>query len=132
MRGLSLLLLVLLVAGTATPATAHTRHSAAPNHPARQMLGTLESMTTLLDSVHTRQAADAAAPQLAGLYKKYRTHRNAAEDTPPMSGQEMTRHLARMDHSMDAFRMACARLMQEKFYGSTKLGGTVRKIAQGF
>lgn len=131
MRRLPLLLL-LMTAGLISPADARTPHAAVQHRPAQDMLQTMESMTRLMDSVRNRQAADAAAPQLSKLYKEYRTQRKAAENAAPMTGQLLEKHLSQMDRSMDDFRMACARLMRENFYGSTKLGGAVKKIAKGF
>ncbi len=132
MRRIPLFLLLLMTAGLSAPAAARVSHVAAQHRPAQEMLQTMESMTRLMDSVRNREAADAAAPQLTKLYKEYRTQRNAAENAAPMTGQALEKHLTQMDRSMDDFRMACARLMRENFYGSTRLGGTVKKIAKGF
>ena len=132
MRRIPLFLLLLMTAGLSAPAADRVSHVAAQHRPAQEMLQTMESMTRLMDSVRNREAADATAPQLTKLYKEYRTQRNAAENAAPMTGQALEKHLTQMDRSMDDFRMACARLMREKFYGSTRLGGTVKKIAKGF
>ena len=44
----------------------------------------------------------------------------------------LERHLSSMDLAMNDFRMACARLIQEKFYGSATLGKAVKKMARDF
>lgn len=100
--------------------------------PAREMLQSLDSMSALLHSVSSRQTADLAAPRLTELYNRYTKQRNAAENMPSMSEKAMTQHLTRMDEGMNTFRLACARLIQVKFYGSEKLGHTVQKIAHEF
>ena len=107
-------------------------HAGAPSRPAQEMVQTLESMSLLLNSVSSRSTAENAAPRLAQLYKAYKQQQNRAENMPPMSDSMLSRHLEKMDSAMNNFRMACARLMQEKFYGSNQLRGTVRKIAQHF
>ncbi len=99
---------------------------------ARGMLQTLNGMSALLNSVHSKAAADAAAPQLLTQYKEFRHLQAAADEQVPMSRAAMERHLCSMDQAMNDFRLACARLMQEKFYGSTALGKAVKKIARNF
>lgn len=37
-----------------------------------------------------------------------------------------------MDMAMNDFRLACARLLQEKCYGSTKLGKAIKTVAAKF
>lgn len=113
--------------GTGTTGAAAYRFA-----PAQEMLQTLNSMSALLNSVHSRQNADMADPRLSDLYQQYIAHRNAAENMPPMSERNMSQHLAQMDSGMNTFRLACARLIQLRFYGSAKLGRTVKKIAQDF
>jgi hypothetical protein len=54
---------------------------------------------------------------------------DAAENHPPAN---LNRHLAEMDMAMNDFRLACARLLQEKCYGSTKLGKAIKTVAAKF
>lgn len=136
---MKLFLFTALVAAVSLPsvqAKNHSRHiPAAAVHryaPAQEMLQSLDSMSILLNSVHSQQAADLAAPQLNKLYRRYTAHSAAAENMPPMSDKALNAHLANMDKGMNNFRLACARLIQAKFYGSAKLGQTVMKIAQNF
>ncbi len=107
------------------------RHHAAHGRPAQQMLNTLASMGNLLNTVQSKATADNAAPALQEMYQQYQLQRNAAEEQP-MTNAALNHHLAQMDKAMNNFRLACARLMQEKFYGSAQLGRTVRKIAKDF
>lgn len=133
MRFSASLLLVSLLCGltAAAPVQASTRalHS---NPAAQEMLQTLQSMSHLLNSVNNHSTAENATPRLIQLYKDYKVQQAAAEKQPPMSSAGLTRHLAQMDSAMNNFRMACARLMQEKFYGSARLGNTVKKLVQTF
>lgn len=89
-------------------------------------------MSALLNAINSKSAADAAVPQLLNQYKEFRFLQTAAEAQPPMSDTAMRRHLSAMDSAMNDFRMSCARLVQEKFYGSTALGKAVKKIARDF
>lgn len=125
-------LLAVFPAGIPVQASPRSMHAAAHTRPAQEMVQTLESMSLLLNSVSSRSTAENAAPRLAQLYKAYKLQQNRAENMPPMSGSMLSRHLEKMDSAMNNFRMSCARLMQEKFYGSNQLRGTVRKIAQDF
>ncbi len=133
MRYLPIVLLgALLCLPPAEARSERLRAAAAPHSPARGMVQTLNSMSTLLGSVCSRAAADAAAPQLLARYKEFRHLQAAAEEQPPMPPAVMERHLGSMDLAMNDFRLACARLVQEKFYGSATLGKAVKKIAQDF
>ncbi len=112
---------------------AASRPAAVPQrHPAQSMLSTLERMSLLLNKVDTRMEADAAAPVLLKLHQQYLSQRDAAEGGPDMPARALDEHLARLDTSMNTFRLACARLLREKCYGSTQLGGAIRKVAQDF
>ena len=93
------------------------------------MLQNLRAMSTLLDSVGTRAAADAATPRLLELNKEFHKMQEAAENHPPAN---LNRHLAEMDLAMNDFRLSCARLLQEKCYGSTKLGKAIKTVAAKF
>ena len=129
MRILSILLLALGILCVPAQA-AHTRHSVSRQlSPAQGMLQDLRAMTTLLDSVGSRAAADAAAPRLLGLNEEFHRMQEAAEDHPPAN---LNRHLAEMDLAMNDFRLSCARLLQEKCYGSTKLGKAIKTVAAKF
>ena len=129
MRILSILLLTLGVLCVPAQA-AHTRHSVSRQlSPAQGMLQNLRGMTTLLDSVGTRAAGDAAAPRLLELNKEFHKMQEAAENHPPAN---LNRHLAEMDLAMNDFRLACARLLQEKCYGSAKLGKAIKTVAARF
>ena len=54
---------------------------------------------------------------------------STAENHPPAN---LNKHLAEMDMAMNDFRLACARLLQEKCYGSTKLGKAIKTVAAKF
>lgn len=124
------ILLVALGALCVPVQAAHTRHSVSRQlSPAQGMLQNLRAMSTLLDSVGTRAAADAAAPRLLELSKEFHKMQDAAENHPPAN---LNRHLAEMDMAMNDFRLACARLLQEKCYGSTKLGKAIKTEAAKF
>ena len=125
-------LLAVFPASIPAQASPRSMHAGVPSRPAQEMVQTLESMSLLLNSVSNRSTAENAAPRLAQLHKAYKQQQNHAENMPPMSDSMLSRHLEKMDRAMNNFRMACARLMQEKFYGSNQLRGTVRKIAQDF
>lgn len=99
---------------------------------AHQMLQTLDSMALLLDSVTSRQKADAAAPLLAEHYAAYISQRTSAERSPEISDDALEQHMARMEGAMNHFRLSCARLVSEKFYHSAALGRIVQTIAQDF
>lgn len=129
MRYLPIVLLGALLCLNPTEARSTT---AAPHASARSMVQTLNGMSTLLNSVHSRDAADAAAPQLLAQYKEFRHLQAAAEEQPPMPPVAMERHLRIMDQAMNDFRLACGRLVQEKFYGSTTLGKAVKRLARDF
>lgn len=129
MRYLPILLLGALLCLNPAEARGTT---AAPHASARSMVQTLNGMSTLLNSIHSRAAADAAAPQLLALYKEFRHLQATAEEQPPMPPVAMERHLRIMDQAMNDFRLACGRLVQEKFYGSTSLGKAVKKLARDF
>ena len=129
MRILCILLLTLGVLCVPVQA-AHTRHSVSRQlSPAQGMLQNLRGMTTLLDSIGTRAAADAAAPRLLELNKEFHKMQEAAENHPPAN---LNRHLAEMDLAMNDFRLACARLLQEKCYGSAKLGKALKTVTRSF
>ena len=96
------------------------------------MVNTLCSMSLLLDAVRDKASADTAAPMLLELYRLFHAQQAAAEDMPQMNSRTLDSHLARMDAAMNAFRLACARVHQEKCYGSTQLGKAVKKVAQEF
>ena len=126
---LSILLLTLGILCVPAQA-AHTRHSVSRQlSPAQGILQNLRGMSTLLDSVDTRASADAAAPRLLELNKEFHKMQEAAEDHPPAN---LNRHLAEMDLAMNDFRLACARVLQEKCYGSTKLGQAIKTVANRF
>lgn len=110
--------------------TCHHGHNI--NTPAHGMLQSLSEMSSLLNSVHSRHAADTAAPRLLSLYHQYLAQRNAAENMTGMSSQAMDRHLALMDSGMNDFRLACARLIQKNFYNSPDLKSCIRTIAENF
>lgn len=129
MRYLPILLLGVLLC--LSPAEARST-AAAPHAPARNLVLTLNEMSTLLNSIHSRAAADAAAPQLLAQYKEFRHLQVAAEEQPTMPRVTMERHLRSMDQAMNDFRLACGRLVQEQFYGSASLGKAVKKIARDF
>lgn len=136
MRRVLILILAAIICAPSVQANHHSvravKGAGLRYSPAQEMLQSLDSMSTLLNSVYSRQAADAAVPQLSELYKQYIEQRNAAENMPIMSEQAMTRHMAQMDSGMNTFRLACARLIQAKFYDSAQLGRTVKRIAQDF
>lgn len=137
MRYLPILLLGTLLCLSPAEARVHharraTAHTAAEHSPAQGMVQTLNSMSAQLNSVHSKTAADAAAPQLMEQYKEFRSLQAAAEEQPPMTSAALERHLSSMDLAMNDFRMACARLIQEKFYGSATLGKAVKKMARDF
>ena len=100
-----------------------------PNSPAWGMLQSLRTMTLLLDRVNSRSTADAAAPRLLELNRDFHRQQAAAENAPPA---DLHRHLADMDQAMNDFRLACARVMQEKCYGSSRLGKAIRQTANEF
>lgn len=129
MRILSILLLTLGILCVPAQA-AHTRHSVSRQlSPAQGMLQNLRGMSTLLDSVGSRAAADAAAPRLLELNEEFHKMQEAAEDHPPAN---LNRHLAEMDLAMNDFRLSCARLLQEKCYGSAKLGKALKIVTKSF
>lgn len=131
MRYLALLLLGILLGMSQSDArVAH--HADGQQSYAKSMVQELNSMSALLNAVHSKSAADAAAPQLLNQYKEFRILQMAAEGQPPMSDTALRRHLGAMDCAMNDFRISCARLVQEKFYGSTALGKAVKKIARDF
>lgn len=136
MRCIYLLILGAVLCSSTAEARHHfrqvpARHRAAQGVPAQQMLSTLASMGNLLNTVHSKATADNAAPVLQEMYQQYRQQRSAAEEQP-MPETALNQHLAQMDKAMNDFRLICAHLMQEKFYGSAQLGRTVRKIAKDF
>lgn len=136
MRHLFLILLGALLCYPLAEARSHicraTAHTTAQHSPAQGMVQSLNSMSALLNSVRSKAAADAATPQLLARYKEFRQLQAAAEEQPPMTAAAMERHLSTMDQAMNEFRLACARLVQEKFYASAPLGKAVKKVAQNF
>lgn len=136
MRCLPLILLGALLCQLPAEARSHTRRAAArttaQHSPAQGMVQSLNGMSALLNSVRSKAAADAAAPQLLAQYKEFRQLQVAAKEQPDMTEAAMERHLSTMDQAMNDFRLACARLVQEKFYGSAPLGKAVKKMAQNF
>lgn len=128
-----LLLLALMVSTLPTQAgRIPDRATASQQSPAQDMVQTLHSMRFVLDGVKDKPSADAAAPKLLELNRQFHARQAAAEDMPPMTDAALNRHLSRMDQAMNDFRLACARVLQEKCYGSTQLGKAVKKVAQGF
>ena len=118
-------------------AQAHSRTSrrgpgAAVYAPAQGMLSSLNSMSFTLNQVDSRQKADSAAPALLEQHQQYLQQREAAEHMPDMPQRAMEQHLARLDTAMNSFRLACARLLREKCYGSTRLGGAIKHVIQDF
>ncbi len=93
------------------------------------MVQTLNSMSALLDCVTHKANADTATTEPKKLHTRFRELQQAAEHLPPMTNEKLNRHLVQMDTAMNHFRLACARLMREKFYGSTALGKAVKEIA---
>lgn len=83
------ILLVALGALCVPVQAAHTRHSVSRQlSPAQGMLQNLRAMSTLLDSVGTRAAADAAAPRLLELNKEFHKMQKAAENPPPRQPEQ--------------------------------------------
>ena len=122
-----------LLAGLPTQARSPRPHIAAPQHsPAQAMLDSLNSMTHRLNQVSCRQQADTAAQELLQLHQEYRARRDAAENMPEMPARALDRHLARMDSAMNHFRLACARLLREKCYGSAQLRNAIQTVARDF
>ena len=103
--------------------------NSAEKAPAENMVQTLNSMSALLDCVTHKANADTAATELKKLHTRFRELQQAAEHLPPMTNKKLNRHLVQMDTAMNHLRLACARLMREKFYGSTALGKAVKEIA---
>lgn len=136
MRHFFLILLGALLCYPLAEARSHNRRATArttaQHSPAQGMVQTLNGMSALLNSVRSKAAADAAAPQLLAQYEEFRQLQTTAEEQPPMTEAAMERHLSTMDQAMNEFRLACARLVQEKFYGSAPLGKAVKKIARDF
>ena len=127
-----LCILLAAVAALSVPAQAgYTRRSVSSRQhsPAQGMLQSLRAMSQLLAGVNNRAAADAAAPRLLELSQVFHRQQAAAENAPPAN---LNRHLADMNLAMNDFRLACARLLQEKCYGSTQLGKAIRKTAGEF
>ena len=134
MRILAILLCTALLTGQLAQARSHssrvttqTRHT-----PARAMLDTLDSITLMLNRVQNKVTADAAAPTLLTLHKEYQLQRAAADSMPEMPEPALTLHLDRLDNSMNKFRLICVHLLQEKCYGSSRLGEAIRKVIQDF
>lgn len=124
-----------LLAGLQAQASSHTGRrapGATAYTPAQGMLSTLNSMSFNLNQVDSRQKADAAAPALLELHQQYLQQRETAENMPDMPQRALDQHLARLDTAMNSFRLACARLLREKCYGSTRLGGAIKHIVQDF
>lgn len=122
-----------LLAGLPTQARSPRPRIAELQHsPAQAMLNSLDSMTNRLNQVSSRQEAETAAPELLQLHQEYLVRRDAAEDMPEMPSGALDRHLARLDRSMNHFRLACARLLREKCYGSAQLRNAIQTVARDF
>lgn len=133
MRYFPILLLGSILCPSPVYASNHAIQAKAAQHsPARNMVQSLNSMSALLNAVHSKAAADAATPQLLELYKEFRHLQTKAEATPPMTVATLHHHMISMDRAMNDFRMACARLMQEHCYGSSPMEKAVTKIARAF
>lgn len=132
------ILAILLCAGLFTGHLAQARsHSKRPqvrmqHTPAHAMLNTLDSMTLTLNRVQNKSTADAAAPTLLKLHQEYLILCDAVDSMPEMPEPALSLHEARLDESLNNFRLACIRLQREKCYGSTRLGEAIRKIVRDF
>ena len=134
MRILPILLCAGLFTGQLAQARSHNRRTSTQvrHTPAQAMLNTLDSMTLTLNSVQNKATADAAAPILLTQHQKYQLQRDAADSMPELPEPALIQHLSRLDKSMNNFRLACARLLREKCYGSSRLGEAIRKVVQAF
>ena len=113
------------------PASARSQQTVHRN-PAHDMVQTLHHMGQLLNTVDNKQEATAATAELRQLYTRFFRLQQAAEQQQGMPPAALERHLAQMDAAMNYFRLACARLVREKFYGSTPLSKAVKEIAGQF
>ena len=113
--------------------TSHARvqHSLHQN-PAHDMVQTLQHMGRLLNTIDNKQEANAATSELWELYTRFSRLQQAAEQQQEMPPALLERHLGQMDSAMNLFRLACARLVREKFYGSAPLSKAVKEIAGQF
>lgn len=112
-------------------AHARSQHHLLQN-PAHDMVQTLHHMGQMLNTVDNKQEAAAASSELRQLYTRFSQLQQAAEQQQEMSPAALKHHLAQMDSAMNYFRLACARLVREKFYGSASLSKAVKEIASQF
>lgn len=99
-----------------------------------QRLLVLDSMSGLLNQVKDTASANAAAPRLLRKAERFEQLQKTAEsaEKAPISRASQLRYVRQMEHTLDAFRLACLRVAQEKCYGSAALRQAIGKINQSF
>lgn len=94
----------------------------------------LNRMSDQLSHVRSTASADAAAPRLLHKMEQFQKLQEAAEiaNGSTISRASRLRYLQQMEQAMNAFRLACLRVVQEDCYGSTVLRQAMGKISQSF
>lgn len=99
-----------------------------------QRLQLLDSMSNLLNQVNDTASANAAAPRLLRKAEQFMQLQETAETAKEasISRSSQLRYIRQMEQSLNAFRLTCLRVAQEKCYGSTALRQAVFQISQSF